>query len=112
VGGWLVGWMDGLLDGWMDGWIDGWMDRRIDRQTDIVYKIRQFYCSLLPVLLTFPPSYAERYQINPGYIQILVPSHLKSIQTNLSNVPGKDEIRGLQIIAVWGTAHILRNVLM
>jgi len=39
-------------------------------------------------------------------------NHPKIIQTNLGNVPGKDEIRGLQIIAVLSTAHILQKVLI
>jgi hypothetical protein len=35
-----------------------------------------------------------------------------SFRQNLSNVPRKHEIRGLQKIAILGTAHILREVLM
>ena len=36
----------------------------------------------------------------------------KSLRQYLSNVPGKHKIKELQKIAILGTAHILRKVLM
>jgi hypothetical protein len=36
----------------------------------------------------------------------------KSLRQYLSNIPGKHEIKKLQKVAVLGTAHILREVLM
>ena len=36
----------------------------------------------------------------------------KSLRQYLSNIPGKHEIKELQITSILGTAHILRNVLM
>jgi hypothetical protein len=36
----------------------------------------------------------------------------KSLRQYLNNIPGKHEIKELQKTAVFGTAHILRKVLM
>jgi len=36
----------------------------------------------------------------------------KSIRKYVSNIPGKHEVKELQTIAILGTAHILRKVLM
>ena len=36
----------------------------------------------------------------------------KSLRQYLSNIPGKYEIKELQKTAIFGTAHILREVLM
>jgi hypothetical protein len=36
----------------------------------------------------------------------------KSLKQYLSNIPGKNEIKDLQKIAIFGTAHKLRGVLM
>ena len=36
----------------------------------------------------------------------------KSLRQYLSNIPGKNEIKGLHKTAILGTAHVLREVLM
>jgi hypothetical protein len=36
----------------------------------------------------------------------------KSFRKYVSNIPGKHEVKELQKTAIWGTAHILRKVLM
>jgi len=36
----------------------------------------------------------------------------KSFRKYLSNIPGKHEAKGLQKTVIWGTSHILRQVLM
>ena len=36
----------------------------------------------------------------------------KSFRKYVSNVPGNHEVKELQITAIFGTAHILRKVLM
>jgi len=36
----------------------------------------------------------------------------KSFRKYMSNIPGKDEVKELQITAILCTAHILRKVLM
>ena len=36
----------------------------------------------------------------------------KSFRKNVSNIPGKHEVRELQKTAILGTAHILRKVMM
>ena len=36
----------------------------------------------------------------------------KSFRKYVSNIPGKHEVKELQETAIWGTAHILRKVLM
>jgi hypothetical protein len=37
---------------------------------------------------------------------------LKSFRKYLRSIPGKHDIKELQKTAIWGTAHILRKVLM
>jgi hypothetical protein len=37
---------------------------------------------------------------------------LKSFRKDVSNIPGKHEVKELQKTAILGTAHILRKVLM
>jgi len=36
----------------------------------------------------------------------------KSFRKYVSNVPGKHEVKKLQKTAIWGTAHIIRTLLM